>query len=301
MSVVYAEELFDGTGGSADKDGRGKYTRRWEVRTDNPADDITVAVGAAEIPARGSPYPTDPFSLAKSVRADRGDSPTLWYVTVEYDSTFDWPTGVQPSGAEPSPESGATGGTGSAPDPGQQAENPLDRPPQWRCTYQTTQEVAEYDFAGEPILNAAGLPFDPPVMRDVSFPTITLTRNVASVSFSDIQLLQDAVNDAAWCGFPARSVRCTGIEFGPVYENGLAYWSITYQFAVKYPNWDFKILNAGYTEKVAGAWKAITDADGKEPSEPVPLAADGTKLDPSGTPNFLTFQVYPERNFKTLF
>lgn len=304
MALVYCTELWDGNGGSADKDGKARYTRRWEIRTDDPLDGPKTVSAHPDIPARGSPYVTDTefdlLALAQDAQVERSsEDPTLWYVSVTYQSSFDWPTGVQPSESAPSAGSGAAGGAGSAPEPGEQVESPLNRPPVWRCSFQTTQKVAEKTFAGNAIVNAAGLPFDPPLMRDVSYPVITLTRNVPDVQFSQLRLLQDAVNDAEWCGLPERSVRVTGIEYGPKYENGFAYFEITYQLSVRYPNWDFEVLNAGFTELVGGNWVAITD--GTRPvTEPVPLDVAGAKLDPADTPNFMTFRVYPERDFGTL-
>jgi hypothetical protein len=302
MAVVSVQELFDSREGGADKDGRATYSRTWEVITDDPLDGPKTASAAAGIPARGAPYETDteddPFALAQDARVRQSsESPLIWYVTVNYDSRFDWPTGVQPSDAV---ASSGSGGTVTPPDPGEQDESPLNRPPVWRCTFQQTQEVAEYDFSGDAIVNAAGLPFDPPVMKDVSHPVVTLTRNVPTFTLANARLLQDAVNDAAWCGFPERAVKVSGVEFGPKYENGTAFFEVTYQLAVKYPNWDKKVLNAGYTEKTGGAWVKIVDANGRAPTEPVPLAADGTKLTPAGTPNFLTFRIAPERDFGTL-
>ena len=303
MALVSCFELWDGNGGSADKDGKARYTRRWEIRTDDPLDGPKTVSAHPDIPARGSPYVTDtesdPLALAQDAQVERSsEDPTLWYVSVTYQSSFDWPTGIQPAGAEPSPGSGAAGGSGSAPEPGEQEENPLNRPPVWRCSFQTTQKVAEKTFAGNAILNAAGLPFDPPLMRDVSYPVITLTRNQANPP--DERLLQDAVNDAEWCGRPERSVRVTGLEYGPKYENGTAFFEVTYQLSIKYPNWDFEVLNAGYTELSGGAWVAITDANGRPPTEPVPLDVAGAKLDPDDDPTFLTFRIYPERDFGTL-
>jgi hypothetical protein len=92
MAVIYVEELWDGRTGEDGIERKRKYTRRFEVRTNNAADDGTVAAGAGAgagaralgLPGNGDAYPNDAFALVVSIRPDQSaDDPTLWYVTVE--------------------------------------------------------------------------------------------------------------------------------------------------------------------------------------------------------------------------
>jgi len=61
-------------------------------------------------------------------------------------------------------------------------------------------------------------------------------------------------------------------------------------------------MDAGFRELKSGKREAITEDDGSEPSEPVPLNADGTKMD-SPTPEtvrYLTVKKYAEADYSSL-
>jgi hypothetical protein len=309
MALVSCNELFDRRDGGTDAKGRVWYSRTWEVITDDPDDGPKVASSHGDIPARGSPYvagnDSDPLALAQEATVEQhADSPYIWYVTVKYDSTLDWPTGTQP-GVPPVPGSPPAPPPPAAQQPGEWPENPLTRAPIWKGGFQSYEEAVRYDREGNPIVNSAGLPFDPPVMRKVSYPTVSVTVNRPTLDLPALQVLVDSVNSVTWKGLLPRSAWCVSADFASVVENGVAFWQMTYTFALKNPNWDEKILDAGYHYKTAAPgggfqWVKIVDKAGREPTEPVPLNGAGGALTPGDDPEFMTFRVKRETDFVTL-
>lgn len=315
MAVTSVRESWEGRAGKDVWTRQRTYTRTFEVVTDDPADDVTVAGSAVgpdgkRIPRLGDAYPGDSAAVVVSVHpSNLTDSPFHWLVTVEYDTQPPVPEAQQPSTSPPPPPPQAEQGEQQGVD---RKENPLGRPPVWKFSFQQTTEPVQRSYFGalEPLRNSADLPFDPPATIEVSRPVVTCTWNVALVNLDRLDDLQDAVNDRPFWGKAARTWRCIGIDAQSNFENDCWFWTVTVTLAYRRETWDLKLLDAGYSEKVfvdpnnAGSpvwvWQKMKDPWGNEPTEPVPLDGNGRKLAIGSQPVFLEFRVYPERDFNTL-
>jgi hypothetical protein len=165
-----------------------------------------------------------------------------------------------------------TGDSAANPSPTQRPENPLDRPPVWKVSFQQRQEALRVgrlvDESQTPprvagtdpvtgliitgtetaVTNSAGDPFDPTITYETSYPVASVTMNQASFSMPNAAEIQDCVNATPWRGYQPRVLRIIGIEAQSAFENGVSYWSVTYTLAVNWRTWDFRILDAGYRE-----------------------------------------------------
>lgn len=306
MSVASVNELWDGRSGQDTFTKRRTFSRAFEVITTDPADNAAVAGGTSLLPRLGDGYPLDPAALVVAVKPQQdSDNPYRWIVTIDYDTQPDIPQSQQ---ASQQPVNGQS--QQQEQQPAQVPENPLSRPPVWKYSYQQTTEAVRVDNGGAAVVNSAGLPFDPPATIEVSRPVLSVTVNRAAFDHSAFDQLQDAVNSKQWWGLNPRVARCIGLEVASAFENGVAYWTVTYTFALKYDTWDLRILDCGYTEKVVEhhvgdpgpvtRQRKIKDPYGREATEPVPLDGNGAKLAVGDPPVFLTFRVYRERDFNEL-
>lgn len=324
MAVTSCHKLWEGRGGSADFQMRRTYTQVFEVYTDSVTDDAviagTVPVGVPDVlPAMGDPHQEDPYAIVTG-RAPSQDAadPLRWLVTITYDTQ---PGGGTQGGTQAQQESlqPAENG-GAAQSPGNRSENPLQRPASWKGTFQQVQEVLRSAYKTDQdgnniggsvaVTNSAGFLFDPPVMVEESRHVITITKNYSSLSLASIKQLRDSVNKTAWKGFPPRTLRVVGIEYSSAFENGVAFWQVTYSLAEKEDTWDIRVLDAGLcerwqigTDSGTGApiyeFRTILDKHGNPVTEPVPLS-NGKKLAPGAPEAYLVFSGYRQREFNTL-
>lgn len=307
MAVLSVYEIWEGREGSQVLDGRKReYTRVFEVTTSESGDGPVVALGAGAIayglPIFGTSHPEDLGAIVQEITpTQNSESPWRWTVSVKYSSEIPAPELAQPG------EASASGSPADLP------ENPLARPPVWKFSFQTAQRVAEKGFlftAGSfqnvetPITNSASEKFDPPAMMDQSQPMVAITINRPTWSLAKAVTLQDAVNSVTWQGVSPRCARCLGIDAQSMYENGVAYWQVTYNIGLKWDTWDLQILDAGWSERVyadeagGGAMKIkqIVDPNGNS-GVPYLLNGEGLRL-PVGDPEvYRRYAVYRALNF----
>jgi len=285
MGVVYVEELFDGRAGSGDYQRQRTYTRKFEVRTSDPGDGPRVVVGDPLLPGLGQPYVTlregDAGALVKSVEPEQhADDPTLWIVTVKYDTHFDVKDGQKPK---------------------DRPEDPLGRPPVWKFGFTKTAKPITEDKDGKPILNAAGFPFDPPPEREVAYLTISITKNVAFWWADQAAALMESVNKKPWYTLKPRTVKFQGQDANSKFENNMQFWEVTTSLEVRPETWDLKILNCGFDEKVTENnvtfTRKIVDKMGREATTPYLLSQAGAKLAAGASPYYLAFKIYAEIDY----
>lgn len=303
--MATATEIWEGRGGTGSFPNKRTYTRVFEVTTDTATTDGPNA--AARVPGihMGDPHPEDAGAVVVDIDPQQDSAlPTLWRVTFKYDSHPDIPQLQQPGTEDggPPPE---------PPTPQQaaeQAENPLNRPPVWKFTFQQSQVPARVDRLLNPIRNSAGMPFDPPVMVDESYPLVSVSVNRAVWLLTDAAYLQDAVNSDTWFGMEPRTLRCVGIEAESATENGVNFWKVVYNLAIKWDRWDFKPLDCGFHERIAprtvdgvllpAQYVLICDEYGGYPSTPSLLDGNGRKLAVGEPEVYLPFRVYREIKFR---
>ena len=173
-------------------------------------------------------------------------------------------------------------------------------------------EPAEADADGVPIVNTAGDPIEG-VMIHRDRLLINIKYWSVNITVEHIQNYWNVLNEDEWYGFPPETLLVVDYGFQSVYETmegagGGTFIAMMYEcniqleFKPTHANkWDLKVLNQGLRELVGGEISHIKDRSGADVTTPVPLSTAGEALPPygdgTGTPNYLTFQMYPTRNF----
>jgi len=279
MAVTWARKIWDGREGGGDLSGSITHTQLYRVRTDNKFDDQVTVLQAAALPFLGQPYPNDPSSYCNSLRArNEGASPFFWTVTATYSNERE------------------------------ASDSPLDDPIEYQWATEQFQEVADTDRNGQGIVNSAGDPFDPPIMRDNSRRTVTITSNEAFVP-TWILSYQDAVNSDAinvdGLSVSAGQAKCQQVSVSPIRQrNDVTFRIVTLTIHLNNDGWGFKILDQGFRERDDdNKLQQITnEADGSEPTAPVLLDGSGkAQTDPTvASAVFLDYDIYPSLSFAAL-
>jgi hypothetical protein len=158
--------------------------------------------------------------------------------------------------------------------------NPLLMPARVRFENATTQVAAFEDVDGNPIINSAGCPYDPPLMRDVVRATLYVERNESpsAVNPATLTALSNTVNLEPFNGWPAKTVRLAPIKMPEVQYSQATntfYYPFVYQFEINFDTWTKQVLNAGYLQlDPEGNLTPILIA-GQPATVPVPLDEDG--------------------------
>lgn len=204
-------------------------------------------------------------------------------------------------------------------------DSPLNRKARIRVKTGRMKEVRHRDFYGKPKVNAAGDLFDPPIESTVTFRILRIKKNV-TVFPEWIFDFDDCVNSLDFT-IKGRVIKkgcawIADIDLGDENTDGpVPYCEAYIEIHVRkrrkpatgeslsdvpYP-WEIEQLNEGFFEKKDGKRQRIKvlDADGvtlvPSPS-PVPLAANGQKLDPVTIDNatFIRFRDHEERDFNQI-
>lgn len=149
----------------------------------------------------------DVLAMATSIRADQqheGDWQN-WIVTVEYSTRI--PNGVRVEGPA---------GAAAA------ANNPEQELPEISWSHESAQEARPFDLDGRCYLNTANMPFNPPVMFDVDYPVLTISRNEFSFNYAKANFYNRSLNSATFLGAPPG---CVQVFTGPSeYRNRGNFW-----------------------------------------------------------------------------
>lgn len=314
MAVVSVNPVWQGRDCDEQEDGTRSYTRVWRVvlaySTDSPAE-AKAAVGIA----KWAPYVdtsgfVDLQARAKSIRVSSdGEMPNIYLVTVNYDTRMDMPN--RDSG-------GATGKGGAnsernAPEFREQ-DNPLLQPWQISGGAEKRKEVVSAaprmtsDNPGAGVLkesesprNTVGNPFVPALEEDRCDETLTIQRNV--ITLPAVREYINTINASSWRGQDQWTVKFVDRQWSRKWHQVCGfYYEETYTFAVRYPSWIRKVLNAGTT-----AWDddlneevAILDPYGQPITEPVCLDADGLPLGKNDAPVYVYYRTLSPKDWSLL-
>lgn len=338
-------EIWSGRVGDFNDQAVRNYTRVFQVRftvAEIAAGPLSV-VDIIGLPRAGDIYigkngETDIGAWCRSANAKQdGDDPRFW--TVEYKYSSEASDSEDPATEASSGSSSSSGGT---------PRDPLLRAPtiRWgKMSYTRAEAKAlgfRLDAEGVPIFDtvtpatSAGEPYDPPLEREVTVLTLTITINKAEFDPVEAAEYGDAVNETTFTilgdQWPLAAVRCMGITGDFRYEQGISYWMTTYEFAFRHVTgdgsnplpgegwWEWK-LDAGHYAQKTYKWTFTTDeaADGG-PSMVVTaentVLRDVTDLSPVNglvlldglgkaleigeAPVFRQFMVYPLKDFNLL-
>lgn len=184
---------------------------------------------------------------------------------------------------------------------------PWTAPPSLDWASEQVEWAITHDRDGEPILNTAGDPFDPPILDSFSIPIATVSRVEKSYNPLWIPNYENTTNKNAWLGWAAETVLCKSIAGSRFIDPDWGVlWNVTYSYAFKptvkavddtviQAGWDAYVLNAGLREKKDGKLRPIHLGNAPT-STPLPLDDDG-KYNPTGEPKYLTFKVKRTSDF----
>lgn len=181
-------------------------------------------------------------------------------------------------------------------------ENPLDKPIDLEWDDVVFQAPVDEDIDGNAIVNSAGDPFDPPLMRDQSREVLTITWNQATFDQAWAKSLRDHINTDSFMGSDPYTVKVKGIK-GKLEYNAIAgyFWKVQYVFEFKESTWIESILDAGMRQldPTTGVLDVIS-IEGTPATTPVPLL-DGAPLPDGEDPSYLDFHIYQEISFTSTF
>lgn len=258
-------------------------------------------------PLYSVPTESDPKLFIQNVTAKCSEEDgRQWVVTFEY-------------GPYNASEQGGAGENGTI--------DPTKIPPKIHSGSARYEEAVTHDSrTGKPILNKAGLPFDPPLVRPVSNSVWTITRNEATWDGSLTQY-ENHVNVDTFLGYAPNTVKVNSVTAERLVQADFGYyWEVTYEFEIRpiiyavdedgnpinedtglpppddvggplilQNGWSDKVLNAGLLKKVGSDLKRIT-VDGVPVSQPVALTTTGD-YDPAAAPNYIDVDRLPLLDF----
>ncbi len=114
---------------------------------------------------------------------------------------------------------------------GGKEQNPLDMPIEVNWGWRDYEMVIEIDIDGNPVLNTAQDPYDPPVLIPDPRRTMTVVRNEATISFGLIDQYHNAINTDQWAGAQPFFAHCLGITPKNTFHQLVGwYYQVTYEF-----------------------------------------------------------------------
>lgn len=175
----------------------------------------------------------------------------------------------------------------------------------YHSTYAQSQNDFNFFIRGK-IANSAGLPFDPPLMVEVSRAVLQVTKNMPVATLEYLVTLKNAVNSIPWRGRAARTAKVLKIEHdGGKQQNGIKYVTTQWEIGLDPDTWDLRALDAG-----TGTFRTVNnpnppggtskqfirfrDIYGDE-FDILPLNGGGNVLGPDDDPVFLRFLPLQQR------
>jgi hypothetical protein len=240
-------------------------SRRYRALFDAGDDEFYVYLNCGY--AINTPHPTDPAQLVTGIEIDQVKPQTsnpsdntaagLWDISLNYgpwnplEFSFDG--------------------------------NPLNLPTRFHFEFLVTEVPAFADVDGNPIVNAAGDPYDPPLMRKVTRCTLFVNRNesAASVNFNTLQALSNTLNLYVFNGFPVATVCLNPIKLPEVAFSQVTdqfYFPMQYVFDVNYDTWIAQVVNAGFRCLDALGNLIPILIKGQQATTPVPLTVEGAPI-----------------------
>lgn len=196
-------------------------------------------------------------------------------------------------------------------------ENPEDRPPKWSWTFETIDEVLEFDaIDGEakPVQNSALEPLF--ITAPVAIPVLTVEKIQIAFDADTILNFANRTNSEEFWGAPSGCALMAGITDVEEIINGDEYRKVTYtiKFRFKYDDsgdvredsWNSEPLDHGtrYFNGVAGLpnvdfnWTAFVDEQGNPTTGN--LNGMGNQLFILDDPVYLSFNRFPKADFNSL-
>jgi len=294
MAATVRGISVDGRQGSVNAKGERDYKVVYKVSTDNVNDGAKEVRQAFGVPQIGDVYSagndadTDAVVTNKSV--SQSDSPWEWEVEITYSTVL-----------EDEPE---------------QPISPLAAAPKISYGAQTRRIMIPgyFDNAGSPpsskdfdrgIVAPNGELFDPQPEMDITEPSLTIRRNIATVSGPALMALASTVNATAFFGADARQLKLSIPQVSSQWDKTIGdYWDITYTLTYKWDTWDIQLLNQGAYYWTGGKPADVTSTTPKVKTASgnpiiVNLTTDGD-INTTDVPTYTRLRVYREIDFNGL-
>lgn len=189
----------------------------------------------------------------------------------------------------------------------EESQNPIDWRPKLRRIGVKATKIVEEDKNAVAILNKAGDKYESPVEVPSTIRGFIYTRNLPYNPRTLADQLEDTINNAAWLGYPARTVFCVRMDISDrqtaiVNDVEIPYWTAEAEFSINLDEWKVRLLEQGYREKVAGELKDIMvkNEDDEEERAAFPILLNNlgrAQLEDPKVPLFTDWYVYKEENF----
>jgi len=288
MAFTILETFTDSNSGTRDDENKVTIsaTRQFNLASDTTATSLSAraALAIGEGVIEGAAHPEFPFYFCNGVSVNR-ISPIYFEATATYQSV-----------------------------PYNENENPGGDPTveSTKIRYGTSSEQlsidSTVDVPSRRIQNAAKEPY---LGIQATFSNLTITLQKKFSTFRPYEFYEyiDTVNDSTFMGFPAGTLKINSIEAQQVTLNERNYWDVTVQILARKPladttndqAWYLRLAHEGFYYLNSGGDPVRARDDEQEPvTQPVLLAADGTRLGATADPVFKYFKIYESTNFASM-
>ena len=188
-----------------------------------------------------------------------------------------------------------------------QIENPLMEPFRISGGFANMTEEAAADRHGEALTSSSLEQYrGQGVEKDASRPNVQIGFNSAVLPLSLASNFLHAINDGDLWGLPAKCVKFSNFRWSrKLYGTCSYYYTMDYEFDIRYENWDKKVLDEGTKVlKTDGDktkpedFRAYKDAAGE--NSRVLLNGEGAILTDLTMPYYHAFELYQEQNLLLL-
>lgn len=187
-------------------------------------------------------------------------------------------------------------------------ENPVNEPPQLSGSFLKLVREATEDRNGNVLqMSNRELMAGPAVERDDNRPTVRIQFNTLVLPLTTFAGMVDSVNDAALWGLGPRRIKLDNVSWEKKYYGVCnAYYTITYEFTIKFDQWTHRIVDEGNLVKVDPAadptdpdsW--VQAQDNHDENIRVLLDGNGNRLAPGANPFVHQKEIYDEDNLLLL-
>lgn len=274
-------------------------TRFYQSLTTDPVNDteydVLKASGSVKV---GDFYGPNTFLRVQSVTVSQSaGNPLQWFITVVFSTRV--------------PE-----------DSDEIIPDPIARPPEFEVVQIKSTEPMKVipDFfnrdGGNPIVprNSAGVPYDPPIEREITDFAIRVVQNFKEFEPNDITGFTGVVNSEVWETFDRGQCRIANIGYVRLTQNGITYWERSVEIHVRAKTDDYS-WDTIYPWQVLRENVGVQQMDIKnEEVEPIPYAGFpgvhvreyvgltllGRAQPKSAQPTFERWDVYDKKDFAVL-
>ena len=186
-------------------------------------------------------------------------------------------------------------------------ENPLNEPDRISGSFVKYTREATEDKDGNPIVNSAHEQYRGAAVEiDMNRPTVTIEKNLSSRPLSTFAPMIDTLNDATLWGLPTQCIKLSNVSWTRnLYGTCTYYYTVSYEFDVRYDTFDKQILDEGTMVLAEGGnvnnpedFIKYKDLNGE--NSRVILDGAGQPWDGTGSPYYHDVKFYSVSNFLSL-